>query len=237
MFSQPPNLYHGNPHTWKESLYWNSALVIWVWTSYQIRKIVCCTSARNAGNVFPCHWLQRKLLVSDPSMHHGTCFTHVPWCMLGSLTHGGRENIPGILSACAKRNFTYLARGPWSSLPMEPKYSIASCASPWYIQWPWDDNMSWSNWRKMEYRGWWMENTMVRPWRDNLWKKLIDKFIGFKYSTQQKPYINGFVQERCSSSALAMELHLSCINPLIWQPPILILVLLQVLKRKYNLGN
>ena len=24
--------------------------------------------------------------VSDPNMHHGTCVTHVPWCMPGSLT-------------------------------------------------------------------------------------------------------------------------------------------------------
>ena len=26
--------------------------------------------------------------VSGPNMHHGTCVTHVPWCMLGSLTSG-----------------------------------------------------------------------------------------------------------------------------------------------------
>ena len=26
--------------------------------------------------------------VSDPDMHHGTCVTHAPWCMLGSLTSG-----------------------------------------------------------------------------------------------------------------------------------------------------
>ena len=26
--------------------------------------------------------------VSDPDMHHGTCVTHVPWCMPGSLTRG-----------------------------------------------------------------------------------------------------------------------------------------------------
>ena len=26
--------------------------------------------------------------VSDPDMHHGTCVTHVPWCMPGSLTSG-----------------------------------------------------------------------------------------------------------------------------------------------------
>ena len=24
---------------------------------------------------------------SDPDMHHGTCVTHVPWCMPGSLTN------------------------------------------------------------------------------------------------------------------------------------------------------
>ena len=32
---------------------------------------------------FPCHRHQRKPLVSDPCMHHGTCVTHVPWCMPG----------------------------------------------------------------------------------------------------------------------------------------------------------
>ena len=26
--------------------------------------------------------------VSDPDMHHGTCVTHVPWCMPGPLTNG-----------------------------------------------------------------------------------------------------------------------------------------------------
>ena len=26
--------------------------------------------------------------VSDPDMHHGTCVTHVTWCMSGSLTSG-----------------------------------------------------------------------------------------------------------------------------------------------------
>ena len=32
---------------------------------------------------FPRHRLQRKLPVSDPGMHHGTCVTHVPWCNVG----------------------------------------------------------------------------------------------------------------------------------------------------------
>ena len=49
-------------------------------------------------------------------MHHGTCVTHMPWCMSGSLTRGGGENVLSIPGACATRNFTYLARGPWQSL-------------------------------------------------------------------------------------------------------------------------
>ena len=78
------------------------------WASYQIRKIAGCG---NAGNVFTIPG------GCDPDMHHGTCVTHVPWCMPGSLTSGflwsrWRGNVPGIPSACATRNFTYLARGP-----------------------------------------------------------------------------------------------------------------------------
>ena len=29
-----------------------------------------------------------QLRVSDPDMHHGTCVTHVSWCMPGSLSSG-----------------------------------------------------------------------------------------------------------------------------------------------------
>ena len=65
---------------------------------------------------FPHHRLQRKHLLSDPGMHHDTYVTHVPWCMSGSLTRCGGENVPGIPVACATRKFTYLARGPWLCL-------------------------------------------------------------------------------------------------------------------------
>ena len=71
------------------------------WASYQIRKIAGCSCVGNAGNVFPTRQLQRKPLVSDPDIHHGTCVTHVPWCMSGSLTCGGGKNVPGIPGACA----------------------------------------------------------------------------------------------------------------------------------------
>ena len=71
------------------------------WASYQIRKIAGCACAGNAGNVFPRRRFQRKPLVSDPGMHHGTCVTHVPWCMSGSLACSDGENVPGIPGACA----------------------------------------------------------------------------------------------------------------------------------------
>ena len=72
-----------------------------LWASYQIHKIAGCACAGNARNVFPRRRIQRKTRVSDPGMHHGTCVTHVPWCMSGLLTHGGGENVPGIPGACA----------------------------------------------------------------------------------------------------------------------------------------
>ena len=62
---------------------------------------------------FPRHRLQRKL-VSDPGMHHGTCVTHVPWYMSGSLARDGRENVPGIPDACTTGKSTYLVKGPWN---------------------------------------------------------------------------------------------------------------------------
>ena len=77
------------------NIYWDP------WASYQIRKIARCACTGNAGNVLPRRRFQRKPIVSDAGMHHGTCVTHVPWCMSGSLTCGDGENVPGIPGACA----------------------------------------------------------------------------------------------------------------------------------------
>ena len=49
---------------------------------------------RECRERFPRHRLQRKLLVSDPSIHHGMCVTHVPWCMSGSLIRDDRKTFP-----------------------------------------------------------------------------------------------------------------------------------------------
>ena len=62
------------------------------WASYQMSKIAGCACAGNAGNVFPTTDIKNKPFVSDPDMHHGTCVTHVPWCMPWSLTRGAGEN-------------------------------------------------------------------------------------------------------------------------------------------------
>ena len=67
------------------------------WTPFAIMGILPdtqnCACAGNAGNVFP---------TTD---FKGNRVTHVLWCMSGSLTRGGWENVPGIPGACATRNF------------------------------------------------------------------------------------------------------------------------------------
>ena len=57
---------------------------ITTWASYQIRKIKGCACAGNARNDFPAT-LQRKPIVNDTGILYGTCVTHVPLCVSGSL--------------------------------------------------------------------------------------------------------------------------------------------------------
>ena len=57
-------------------------------------------------------------------MHHGTCVTHMPCCMPGSLTSGflwsrWRGKRPCIPGACAIHNFLYLVRGPWNTVMVQ----------------------------------------------------------------------------------------------------------------------
>ena len=61
-----------------ESESWN-----WLqWASCQIRKIAGAHAPGMPGTFSP------SPQVSDPDMHHGTCVTHVPCCMPGSLING-----------------------------------------------------------------------------------------------------------------------------------------------------
>ena len=82
--------------------------------------------------------------VSDTDMHHGTCVTHVPWCMRDrqlavSSEVGSGENVPGIPGACVASNCTYLVRGPLRSYhigQLEGKYDrcmdeVKSLESTW----------------------------------------------------------------------------------------------------------
>ena len=79
---------------------------------------------RECRERFPHHRLQKKPLVSDHDMHHGTCATHVPWCMLGLLTRGGGENVPGIPGACATPNFTIWQEAHGMVLELHSKHCI-----------------------------------------------------------------------------------------------------------------
>ena len=98
-----------------------SCLALNQWASYQIRKIAGCACAGNAGNGFARRRFQRKLLVSDPGMHHGTCVTHMPWCMPGSPTCGDGENVPGIPGTCAPAILRIWQEAHASMLSIGPK--------------------------------------------------------------------------------------------------------------------
>ena len=52
------------------------------WASCQIRKIAGAHAPGMPGTFSP------SPQVNDPDMHHGTCVTHMPWSMSGSLTIG-----------------------------------------------------------------------------------------------------------------------------------------------------
>ena len=51
-------------------------------------------NAPGMPGTFPRYPFQRKSLVIYPGVHHGTCTTHVPWCMSGSITLGGGKTFP-----------------------------------------------------------------------------------------------------------------------------------------------
>ena len=87
---------HWQPKSWLSSwqpiwrpdtLYWHLRPIFkWVvvtpWASCQIRKMAGAHASGMPGTFSP------SPQVDDPDMHHGTCVTHVPWCMPGSLTSG-----------------------------------------------------------------------------------------------------------------------------------------------------
>ena len=113
-------------------------MIYQLWASYQIRNIAGCACAGNAEKVFPRRRFQRKPLVNDPGMHHGTCVTHVPWCMSGSLTYSDGENVPGIPRACAPailriwkeaHNVIYLSRAVCHVLLAATNHNVISGAT------------------------------------------------------------------------------------------------------------
>ena len=131
------------------------------------------------------HWLQRKPLINDPGMHHGTCVTHVPWCMLGSVTSGDGENVPGIPGACATRNFTYLARG------LCEYYFI-------YVTWVTITNGSWTRARDPAYK----YNRKV-SWEIMPWKKTVSWFVHWcRWQPKLQPAI---AEEPANTTAFLLQ--------------------------------
>ena len=113
---------------------------------------------RECWERFP-YRLQRKPLVSDPGIYHGTCVTHVLWCMSWSLTRGGGVNVPGIPGAYATRKFTYLEIGPWSFLLTRGCCGFADCFNAFYL--------------KLEYIMAYIQSVLLSKW--SLWRSFTSK--------------------------------------------------------------
>ena len=96
------------------------------WAICQIRKIAGAHVPGMSGTFSP------PPQVSAPDMHHGTCVTHVPWCISGSLTSGFLwsrrvgKTFPAFPAHAQPIIFTYLVRTPlqcWShSRSFQKKY-------------------------------------------------------------------------------------------------------------------
>ena len=114
------------------------------------------------------HRLQRKPLVRDHGLHHGTCVMHVPWCMSGSLIRGGGENVPGIPGACATRNLTYLSRGPWHVNEKVQPGLVIHCTVNYIDDWPCDND----TWLCITTSSWYDSFSAVAHlqiwWRDDM---------------------------------------------------------------------
>ena len=124
-------------------MYWSLCclqVAVLACASCQILKTAGFACAGNAGNVLP------PPGVSDPDMHHGTCVTHVPWCMPGSLTSGLlRRQWRGKLSHHSRRmrnpKFYVSGKRPiserkWESLVYEEV--LSSTGKLWqHTRWYW----------------------------------------------------------------------------------------------------
>ena len=81
---------------WGE-LYCHSAIALFTLFTDIIMYVALITHLhmrRECRGRFPHHRLQRIPVISDHGMHHGTCVTHVPCCMSGSLTRSQGETLP-----------------------------------------------------------------------------------------------------------------------------------------------
>ena len=88
-------------------------------------KIAGCAYTGNAGNVFP------PPRISHPHTHHGTCVTHVSWCMSGSLISGF------LWSRWRGKRFRHSRRMPNPQFYVSRKRPMLRCLTRMLTHGPW----------------------------------------------------------------------------------------------------
>ena len=82
---------------------------------------------RECRERYPHQRLLRKPLVSDPGIHHGTCVTHVPWCMSGLQTRGGRGKRSRHSRRMCNQQFYVSGKRPMCGVAVHFTYHSAFC--------------------------------------------------------------------------------------------------------------
>ena len=82
-----------------------TAVTVTTWASYQIRTIVGCARAGNAGNVFPATDFRGNRQLAIPACITARASRTCRDACWDRSPAGGGENVPGILGACTTRCF------------------------------------------------------------------------------------------------------------------------------------
>ena len=141
-------------------------------------------------------------------MHYGTCVTHVPWCMPGSLTSGflwnwrRGETFPAFPAhaqpACSKSAGIYVSRTKIQPAPTKSQANTIQQTTTEH-----DKARSWGLYFVLLLN----DNQCLSPYQ--FW-------LNNECKAADQNHIDGLVQDRWNSIANTLELLQSCTKPSIW---------------------
>ena len=112
---------------WVVNKPWLSKLYLW-WFAFGTQTKRTLFKETFHSQIHSVYWVEQYLWCN-----HWWCVTHVPWCMSGTLTSGGGENVPGIPGAYETRNFAHLLREPLGNIHWRHRDSSTETEMPLHL--------------------------------------------------------------------------------------------------------